>query len=877
LTNLYTDRGELWKSYGSQSYPVERGYEAQGRLETLKTWQNFAGNSGLATNTWKYDGYRGFLTNKVYQDGLGPKYTYTAAGREFTRAWARGVASTNGYDYSGLMNAISYSDSTPGVSRTLDRRGRTKTITQNSITTTMAYNGAGRRLSESYSGGALSGLAVTNDFDSFQRRKSTIVAGYGGTKNGYTYDIAGRLSTVGDGTNVATYAYLANSPLVSGITFAQGATTRATTTKAYDYLERLSSILSTPSGTNMAALNFGYLYSDLNKKTRETWADGSAWVYGYDAKGQLNTGKRYWMEGEVVEGQQFEYTYDDIGNRTSTKEGGNAVGANLRSATYTPNTLNQYTGRSVPDKVNVIGSSTSTTTVQVNSSNADYRHGPYFREELSLSNTGTNAVWQSVTITAGAETTTGNLLIPGQTQNLLYDADGNLTNDYVWAYTYNAENRLVEARSLTNDPSASKKWLTFTYDYSGRRIQKTVATWAGSAWSLSLSNRFLYDGRNLIAELNATNNTLIQGYIWGQDLSGTLRGAGGVGGLVAINDADQGSHFVVHDGRGNVSALVKASDGSYSALYEYDPYGKMLRANGPMALRNPFHFSDKFDDVEVGLTFYGGRYYNASLGRWQNRDQIEEFGGFNVYGMVYNDPANYFDFDGRLAGSFAGVDSRAASTAFRIATATVEVAEGTAAVSAAAVAGVAVAATATAGLVGYDLSQAAQIHRLNTDIANLQQMTRQMERELQRRQDIHRGESFYLNDGEWRDRKGNVYDEDGNLVRDKFGNAFKQCIVQKKIGRGGVYILRDRDTLEIMRSGRTNDFDRRRDEHARDPDLKDLIFEEVYQTNDYPEQRGLEQILHDLYDPPLDKIRPVSPDNPNADFYRRSAEDYLNR
>jgi hypothetical protein len=56
--NLYTERGELWKSYRSQSYPVESGYDAQGRLAKLKTWQNFAEDSGVTTNTWKYDGYR---------------------------------------------------------------------------------------------------------------------------------------------------------------------------------------------------------------------------------------------------------------------------------------------------------------------------------------------------------------------------------------------------------------------------------------------------------------------------------------------------------------------------------------------------------------------------------------------------------------------------------------------------------------------------------------------------------------------------------------------------------------------------------------------------------------------------------------------------
>jgi YD repeat-containing protein len=163
--------------------------------------------------------------------------------------------------------------------------------------------------------------------------------------------------------------------------------------------------------TNVSPADFGYLYNDLNQRTRETSGDGSTWIYGYDSIGQFTSGKTYWAEGVPIEGQQFEYTYDDIGNRTSTKEGGDQYGNNLRSATYTPNTLNQYTTRSVPDKANIIGHSTSTSTVTINSSNADYRHGPYFREELSLSNTGTNAIWQSVTVTAGTDKSTGNFQV----------------------------------------------------------------------------------------------------------------------------------------------------------------------------------------------------------------------------------------------------------------------------------------------------------------------------------------------------------------------------------------------------------------------------------------------------------------------------------
>jgi hypothetical protein len=46
----------------------------------------------------------------------------------------------------------------------------------------------------------------------------------------YGYDAASRLKTVSDGNSeVATYSYLANSPLVGQITFSKNGTTRMTT------------------------------------------------------------------------------------------------------------------------------------------------------------------------------------------------------------------------------------------------------------------------------------------------------------------------------------------------------------------------------------------------------------------------------------------------------------------------------------------------------------------------------------------------------------------------------------------------------------------------------------------------------------------------
>jgi RHS repeat-associated protein len=93
--------------------------------------------------------------------------------------------------------------------------------------------------------------------------------------------------------------------------------------------------------------------------------------------------------------------------------------------------------------------------------------------------------------------------------------------------------------------------------------------------------------------------------------------------------------------------------------------------------------------------------------------------------------------------------------------------------------------------------------------------------------------------------------------------------------RGGVYLLRDPLTEQVMRCGRTNDLSRRQREHGRDPLLRDYRFEPVYRTDSYLEQRGLEQMLHQLYRPPLDRISPIGPRNKNRPRYENAAQEYL--
>ena len=158
-----------------------------------------------------------------------------------------------------------------------------------------------------------------------------------------------------------------------------------------------------------------------------------------------------------------------------------------------------------------------------------------------------------------------------------YDADGNLTNWAGWAFTWNGENRLRQARKGTTV-------VEFAYDYLGRRVRKVVN---------GATNRFVYDGWNLVAEVRDQMSEVgTNYYVWGLDLSGSLQGAGGIGGLIAaVQDGEV--YFPCYDANGNITDYIDESGTNIVAHYEYDPYGNVIAQTGAKADDLNPTFADK--------------------------------------------------------------------------------------------------------------------------------------------------------------------------------------------------------------------------------------------------------------------------------------------
>ena len=104
-----------------------------------------------------------------------------------------------------------------------------------------------------------------------------------------------------------------------------------------------------------------------------------------------------------------------------------------------------------------------------------------------------------------------------------YDDDGGLTDDGTFTYTWNGENRLITITPKT--PAVGDKKLEFLYDYMGRRARKITTAWDGSTWQSDETRFFVYDGWNLIEELDGTG-AVTASYVHGLDfrrVSGSRR------------------------------------------------------------------------------------------------------------------------------------------------------------------------------------------------------------------------------------------------------------------------------------------------------------------------------------------------------------------
>jgi len=664
----YNSRGQLIRQWGLNTYPIQYTYDAYGQQETMRTFRTedtsvnwstsvWPTNSGAGDTTrWIYQAATGLLSRKEYPDGNGTNYTYNLAGRIQSRTWARGI--TTDYNYSpitGDLLNIDYSDNTPDVSYTYDRQGKQASITDGSGTRYLEHTNSGALLSESYATGELNGYQMKLGYDQFGRHSQLSLSDLNNNiivQNELSYDASSRIVNIRDGILNISHAYHAAGDRLIQRNYQVNDSKTYQQDSRFDSRGRLSSITATAASGEVLS-HHAYTYDALNRRSQAIRENNDYWTFTYNERSEVTAANRQLNNNSLQAGLQFQYNYDTIGNRITASTGGDSTGNNLRSQTYTSNALSQYSKITTPAYLQITGEANPAASVSVNTQ-ATNRQNSHFHTELSLDNSvGPRYQTIDVVATRTGHTPmqqTGKRYLAAAIVNPSYDLDGNLIQDARWLYTWNGENRLIAiqphaAALLAGTP---RQKLEFAYDSQGRRYRKTVFTWNPDSelWTESARFLYIYNQWNLIAEFKSTQTAptiLHKSYLWGNDISGSQQGAGGIAGLLAVTDSTSSTSYPYYDGNGNIMGYFNPDTGDRVAEYEYGPFGELIKKVGSQKDDFNFRFSSKYQDNETELIYYGFRYYDPETGRWPNRDPIEEEGGLNLYGFVLNSPVNYWD------------------------------------------------------------------------------------------------------------------------------------------------------------------------------------------------------------------------------------------
>ena len=545
---------------------------------------------------------------------------------------------------------------------------------------TYAYDGPGGVLSgESISGGLLDGALIGQAFDT-EGRRTAFLWDYAGATRTITYGYSGstgRLESVAASGQLVGYSYDEVTGRLEGVAY--DGTAGLTGVRTYDGEGRLESITWDKGATTMS--QHTYTHDSAGRRETASRENGEAWGYTYNNRGEVTGGSKVTAGASPTAkaGHTFGYSYDGIGNRVSTSE---HTPTGQVSLAWEADETNALVSREHASSKWVQGRAHPEATVTVNEQAATRDAGSSeFRAGISATDAPA-ADWEPVEVKAvlagagkaGGDITvkrSGHLWFAASPEDFVYDADGNLTHDGRWLYEWDAENRLraMETANWAVSAGAPAMRLEFAYDAQGRRIAKRVLKpeTEGSNTVVGKSDlRFVYDGWNLVAELEFTAAPhlpaprLVRAYAWGLDLSGTEQGAGGVGGLLMVEHVrGPGRPGAIwqpcYDGNGNISAYLDVATGALEEQHDYDPFGNEVVGDFDTTaggLSCPFGFSTKYTDAESGLCCYGFRYYIPSLGRWANQDPMYEITGQipellpegpNLHVFVGNNGINAFD------------------------------------------------------------------------------------------------------------------------------------------------------------------------------------------------------------------------------------------
>ncbi|MFD3739086.1 RHS repeat-associated core domain-containing protein [Streptomyces sp. NPDC058629] len=458
-----------------------------------------------------------------------------------------------------------------------------------------------------------------------------------GHSTSFGYDDNGNLTTLTDARNNATtWAYdnadrpkSATDPLGAQASFeydAAGFLNKATSrsglvaTTEHDLLGRTKNVKYGVNALGVAESTATYEYDalDLVKKVTDTQAGAQTFAYDAYERPKTVTGPT----GAVG------YTYDAADRRETMTAGGATTTYGYDRSSILTSLTSQ--GRQVTFHLDATGREKSadipggfTRTTGIDKTGAiqsiAYTQGTknigqlaYTRDERGLQ-TGLTGSLANVALPAaetGAVFGKDNRITTYSGRSFTYDADGQLKNDGLRTYTWNARGQLT---GLNRSGQSS----TFGYEPLGTRNSKTVS---------GAQTKFLTDGSNPAVE---------------QDSAGATKATVAMSGLDEFLTRTEGTKTQVYltDALGTVLGLANP-DGTIATKYTYDPNGQPTTSGA--ASSNPYTFTGRENDG-TGLLYYRARYYDPQTGRFISQDPIGQAGGINLYQYALSSPTTYTD------------------------------------------------------------------------------------------------------------------------------------------------------------------------------------------------------------------------------------------
>jgi RHS repeat-associated protein len=628
----YDAAGRKIRETNANNEVVQFYYNAAGDLTSLADGRN-------SITQWGYDSF-GRVTNKVdAASNLIFVYRYDADNR-LTNRWTPVKGNTYyAYDAVGNLTDVDYAAS-PDLHFAYDAVNRMTNMVDAAGNTAFSYSSLGLITGED---GPWTNDAITYSYTNQLRSTMTVAADLlaSSWQQTYGYDPGKRpkFLTTSDGSY--TYNYWRAGHLFTNLALPGS----MSISNQFDVVGRtLASVYRNSGGATLDSQ--AYLYNLGGQRTNLARQSGDQVSYLYDAAGQLTgaTGKESGGTDRLHE--KFGYGYDASGNLFRRTNG-------IMEQTFENNSLNQLYENSTSGDLTVAGMVVGTpTSVTVNGNAASLYADNTFARRESWIGDAVNSFSATAQDALGRTDTHNITLFLGETPGYHYDLNGNMVRDGRRHFTYDDENQLttVVVTNLTKSE--------FVYDGKMRRRVRKEFTWAG-VWQQALEVHYLYDG-NLVVQERQYDGAVptafpqrVITYTRGTDLSGTMQGAGGIGGLLARNElstlnSQLSTAYYHNDMVGNVTALVDTNQ-QMAARYLYEPFGRIIAMSGPLAAANTYRFSGKEAHDPSGLVYYLYRYYEPSLQRWINRDPIEEEGGYNLYQFVANTPSLMYDAYGNYA------------------------------------------------------------------------------------------------------------------------------------------------------------------------------------------------------------------------------------